>query len=179
MPKPDFRSAKEQIEQFVRVNHAGEFGARCIYEGQLKYTKDAKAYKLIHLMMRQELVHLNYFENQIRKRNIRPTALLPLWRIGGYLLGCTSALMGTKIAMLTTEAVEEVIEKHYQKQIDYLANLKSDKELLNNIKQFQQDETEHKHIATEHGGKSSSFANSWTKLVKKICVYAINLSKKI
>lgn len=182
MPRPIFYSVEKQIEQFVRVDHAGEFGAQRIYQGQLKYTKDPEVRKLIYKMMQQETIHLNYFEKQIRQRKVRPTALFPFWNIGGYLLGSASALFGIKTAMLTTQAVEEVIEEHYQNQIDYLTDklkIAENQELLDNIRQFQADEAEHKHIAIESGSKQAVFARSWSKFIKKICMGAIYLSEKI
>ena len=44
----------EQIEQMIRVNQAGEFGAKRIYEGQLLVLKNDKKYKIIKKMANQE-----------------------------------------------------------------------------------------------------------------------------
>ena len=184
MPKPDFTNLNDKITEFVRVDQAGEFGAKRIYQGQLKAVKDKQAHKLIYSMMKQELIHLNYFSKQIEERRVRPTMLFPLWNIGGYLLGWISAFMGVKIAMLTTEAIEEVIEKHYQSQVDYLTEKIKENEvdnldLLANIKQFRQDEIEHKHIAISGGSQNALLPKLWIALIRKICLGAIYLSKKI
>ena len=62
-------------------------------------------------------------------------------------LGFGSTILGKKAAMLCTASVEEVIDKHYQDQIDQLD--KSEKELKKKIIKFRDDELHHKDIAYE------------------------------
>ena len=127
--------SKNKIEEFIRVDHAGERGAVKIYEGQLlalnTLVKDEKLKKTIEEMKVHEKEHCEFFEKEIKKRNIKPTKLLPLWDLLGVTLGFGSTLLGKKAAMLCTASVEEVIDKHYQNQIDQLD--KSEKELKNKI----------------------------------------------
>ena len=130
-------------------------------------------------MMQQEEVHLSYFTNLLLQGNVRPTILMPFWHIIGYVLGSGSILIGTKTAMLLTQSVEEVIEQHYQKQIDYLEEYNLEKELLDSIKQFQSDETEHKDIALVQGSNEVVFVSLINKIIKLMCNIAISLSKKI
>lgn len=179
MPKPDFSNHISKIAEMIRVNHAGEYGAKRIYQGQLKFIKNRDRQALISAMLQQEEKHLEYFNHQLQLRRIRPTVLLPIWYIGGYILGAASALKGSKTAMLVTEAVEEVIEQHYQQQIDYLKEHNKEEELLINIEKFQQEEAEHRHTAVKTGSREASFAPLLTGLVKGICRTAIYLSKKI
>ena len=77
------KSNKKKIEEFIRVDHAGERGAIKIYEGQLlalnTLVKDDEMKKTIEEMREHEREHANYFENEIKKRGIRPTKFLPLW----------------------------------------------------------------------------------------------------
>ena len=110
------------ISKIIRVNHAGEYGAKRIYEGQIAFTKDPIAKAKIQEMLDGEKEHLNFFENEISQKNIRPTLFFPIWHIAGYGLGAITAIMGEKSAMACTHAVEEVIAEHYQKQINQLAN---------------------------------------------------------
>ena len=116
--------SKNKIEEFIRVDHAGERGAVKIYEGQLlalnTLVKDEKLKKTIEEMKVHEKEHCEFFEKEIKKRNIKPTKLLPLWDLLGVTLGFGSTLLGKKAAMLCTASVEEVIDKHYQNQIDQL-----------------------------------------------------------
>ena len=118
------KSDKNKIEKFIRVDHAGERGAIKIYEGQLlalnTFIKNDELKKKIEEMKEHEKEHANYFENEIKKRNISPTKFLPLWDLLGIGLGFGSTILGKKAAMLCTASVEEVIDKHYQNQIQQI-----------------------------------------------------------
>lgn len=179
MAKPDFTNSDNIIKEIIRVDYAGEYGAKRIYEGQLNYCKNHETYSTIKHMMQQEEIHLNYFTNLLLQRNVRPTILIPFWHIIGYIVGSGSILIGTKAAMLLTQSVEEVIEQHYQKQINYLKGYNLEKELLDNIKQFQFDETEHKDTALVLGSSEVVFAPLINKIVKLMCNIAISISKKV
>ena len=125
------KTDKIKIEEFIRVDHAGERGAIKIYEGQLlalnTIVKDENLKKTIEEMKAHEKEHCQYFEKEIKKRNIQPTKLLPLWDLLGVGLGFGSTILGKKAAMLCTASVEEVIDEHYQNQIN---QLKSDEKEL-------------------------------------------------
>ena len=75
------------LEEIIRVDHAGERGAIKIYEGQLlalnTIKQDKNLKNTIEDMRNHEKEHLQYFENEIQKRNIKPTYLLPLWDLMG------------------------------------------------------------------------------------------------
>ena len=77
------KTNKKILEEIIRVDHAGERGAIKIYEGQLLALKtikqDESLKEKIELMKEHELEHLEYFEKEIQKRNVKPTRLLPLW----------------------------------------------------------------------------------------------------
>jgi len=122
------KNSKNKIEEFIRVDHAGERGAVKIYEGQLlalnTLVKDESLKKLIEEMKTHEKEHCDFFEKEIKKRNITPTKFLPLWDLLGVGLGFSSTLLGKKAAMLCTASVEEVIDKHYQNQINELIPVK-------------------------------------------------------
>jgi ubiquinone biosynthesis monooxygenase Coq7 len=160
--------SKNKIEEFIRVDHAGERGAVKIYEGQLlalnTLVKDEKLKKTIEEMKVHEKEHCEFFEKEIKKRNIKPTKLLPLWDLLGVTLGFGSTLLGKKAAMLCTASVEEVIDKHYQNQIDQLD--KSEKELKNRIIKFREDELNHKDIAYEKGATKKVVIQFLIKLLK-------------
>src|SRR5262245_60586796 len=106
----------EMIDRIIRVDHAGEFGARRIYEGQLAVLKNHPDAAVIRHMHEHELTHLRTFEKLMVERRVRPTALHPLWNLAGFALGAATALLGPKAAMACTVAVEEVIDEHYRQQ---------------------------------------------------------------
>jgi len=178
MPKPYFND-DNKIKEILMVNHAGEFGAQRIYQGQLAFTKNHNDISTIQHMLEQELEHLNHFENEIKNGQSKPTFLLPLWSVLGYVLGALSAIAGTKTSMLVTESVEEVIVNHYQEQIEYLENSGNQSQLLIKIKQFKQEEAEHIEIAIKNDSKNAGLYSALSKMVKTMCNMAIYLSKRL
>jgi 3-demethoxyubiquinol 3-hydroxylase len=178
MTKELFRDRAAILAEIIRVNHAGEKAAQNIYTAQAKTIKDPEAYKLLNHMLEQERVHLEFFEQEMRKRQIRPTALLPLWNFLSYGIGKVTGLMGKEAAMMCTEAVEEVIDDHYKDQISQLKTL-GDEELIQAIEKFRQEEIEHKETAITHGAINSPFYKSLSAMIKFGCRRAIALSKRI
>jgi ubiquinone biosynthesis monooxygenase Coq7 len=172
---------KNKIEEFIRVDHAGERGAVKIYEGQLlalnTLVKDESLKKTIEEMKVHEMEHCEFFEKEIKKRNITPTKLLPLWDLLGVGLGFGSTLLGKKAAMLCTASVEEVIDKHYQSQINQLDS--NEKELKKNIIKFREDELHHKDIAYEKGATKKGCYSLLDRIIKTGSRIAINISEKI
>ena len=175
------KNSKNKVEEFIRVDHAGERGAVKIYEGQLlalsTLVKDENLKKTIEEMKIHEKEHCEFFENEIKKRNIRPTKFLPLWDLLGVGLGFGSTLLGKKAAMLCTASVEEVIDKHYQNQIDQLGH--DEKELKKKIIKFREDELHHKDIAYEKGATKKGLYSIMDKIIKVGSKVAINISEKI
>ncbi len=175
------KSNKKKIEEFIRVDHAGERGAIKIYEGQLlalnTFVKDDELKKTIEEMKEHEREHANYFEKEIRRRRIKPTKFLPLWDLLGVGLGFGSTLLGKKAAMLCTASVEEVIDEHYQNQIDQIES--DEKELKEKIIKFREDELHHKDIAYEKGASKDGIYSIFDKIVKTGSKIAIRVSEKI
>ena len=172
---------KKKIEEFIRVDHAGERGAVKIYEGQLlalnTLVKDEALKKTIEEMKVHEREHANYFENEIKKREIKPTKFLPLWDLLGVGLGFGSTILGKKAAMLCTASVEEVIDEHYLNQIKQLDN--SEPKLKKKIIKFREDELSHKDIAYEKGATKKGPYSILDKIIKTGSKIAINISEKI
>ena len=169
------------LEEIIRVDHAGERGAIKIYEGQLLALKtikqDEKLKDIIEEMKDHEKEHLEYFEKEIQKRNMKPTYFLPLWDLMGISLGFGTALLGKKAAMLCTASVEEVIENHYENQLVKLG--KDEKELKEKIKKFKSDEIDHKNIAYDNGATNKGIYSVMDKVIKTGSRIAITISEKI
>ena len=175
------KTNKNKIEEFIRVDHAGERGAIKIYEGQLlalnTVIKDEELKKKIEEMKIHEKEHADYFENEIKKRRIRPTKFLPLWDLLGVGLGFGSTILGKKAAMLCTASVEEVIDEHYQNQINQIES--DEKELRNKIIKFRDDELNHKDIAYNEGATKDGLYSILDKIIKTGSKIAINISEKV
>ena len=175
------KKTSHRVEEFIRVDHAGERGAVKIYEGQLlalnTIVKDESLKKTIEDMKIHEVEHCQFFENEIKKRNIKPTKFLPLWDLLGVGLGFGSTILGKKAAMLCTASVEEVIDKHYLDQINQLGP--EEKELKKKITKFREDELLHKDIAYEKGASKKGVYSIMDKIIKTGSKIAINISEKI
>ena len=175
------KTNKKKIEEFIRVDQAGERGAIKIYEGQLlalnTFVDDEHLKKIIKEMKNHEKEHLDFFNKEIKKRNIKVTKLLPLWDLIGVSLGFGSTIMGKKAAMLCTASVEEVINEHYQNQINQLSS--DEKILKEKIKKFRNDELHHRDIAYNNGATKEGLYSFMDKIIKLGSKVAINISEKI
>jgi len=167
----------KSVEQMIRVDHAGETGARQIYKGQLAILKNAKYRKEIEHMYEQEQEHLDKFNEIIAQRQVRPSLLLPLWQVGGFGLGVVSGLLGEKAAMACTEAVEEVIDEHYAQQYEQLGE--EEKELKAVIKKFREDEIEHKNTAIDCDAKEMKGYGFFKNGVQALSKLAIKVAKVV
>jgi ubiquinone biosynthesis monooxygenase Coq7 len=162
----------------LRVDQAGEYGATRIYDGQLAVLRaNGAEAKLIARMAAQEQRHLKRFNHLIAERQVRPTALQPLWSIAGYALGAATALLSEKAALACTEAVETEIDKHYAQQLRDLGD--EDPELSADIRDFQADELEHRDTAREAGASGAFGYPLLTATIRAGCKIAIGLSKRI
>ena len=168
------------LEEIIRVDHAGERGAVKIYEGQLlalnTLVKDENLKKTIEEMKIHEKEHCDFFEKEIKKRNIKPTKFLKVWDLLGVGLGFGSTMLGKTAAMLCTASVEEVIDQHYQNQIDQLGD--DEIELKKKIIKFRQDELHHKDIAFEEGASKEGFYKVLDGIIKTGSRIAIKISEK-
>ena len=175
------KTNRKFLEELIRVDHAGERGAIKIYEGQLlalkTFKRDENLKKQIEEMKEHEKIHYEFFENEIKKRNIAPTKLLPLWDLLGVTLGFGTAMLGKKATMLCTASVEEVIGDHYKKQTYELHE--DEKKLKENIIKFRDDELSHKDIAYEGGATKDGLYSLLDKVIKISSRVAIKISKKI
>ena len=175
------KTNKTKVEEFIRVDHAGERGAIKIYEGQLlalnTFVKNENLKKTIEKMKNHEKEHLDFFNEEIKKRNIKPTKLLPLWDLLGIGLGFGSAIIGKKATMLCTASVEEIIDEHYQNQINELDS--EEKVLKEKIKKFRDDELHHRDIAYEQGASKKGLYSILDKIIKTGSKVAISISEKI
>ena len=164
------------IERIVRVDQAGEIGAQRIYNGQklvFKILNNKKEYKIFSEMARDEKEHLDFFNNLANEKNIKKSKLAPLFDVGAFALGVGTALMGPKAAYVCTEAVEEVIEKHYDKQIDQLDKI--DKGLQEKIAKFRDDEAHHKETGAINSKNSFPVLR---KIINKTTEAAIFLAER-
>ncbi|MGD9617951.1 MAG: demethoxyubiquinone hydroxylase family protein [Alphaproteobacteria bacterium] len=170
-PPPD-----AEIERIIRVDHAGEYGAVRIYDGQLAVTGRGRARDQIRRMAEQEKRHLAEFEDLVRARRVRPTVLQPLWHATGFVLGAATALLGRRAAMACTVGVEEVIDEHYRAQAERLGD--AEPALRERLLAFRADELRHRDIALTYGAAESLGFEPVSGVAKAGSLLAIWLSTR-
>jgi 3-demethoxyubiquinol 3-hydroxylase len=180
-PRPGRGALAARMAEILRVDHAGEMAAVAIYRGQRTVLGQAKGHERIAgqlaEMEAQEAVHLARFERLLTERQVRPTALAPVWRIAAFALGAGTALMGDKAAHACTEAVENVIEDHYAHQIAELAE--RDPKLAAELSDFRDEELAHRDLAVEEGAKDAPGYALLSAVIRTGCRAAIKISEKL
>lgn len=177
--RPGDPDRSEQMARLLRVDHAGEYGARRIYEGQLAVLGHTEKGPLLRHMHEQEVEHLRAFDKMLPERRVRPTLLQPVWHIAGFALGAATALMGERAAMACTVAVEEVIDEHYAEQAEQLADVPEEKELRDTIERFREEELEHRDIGLAHEAEQAPAYELLSGFIKAGSRAAIWLSKRV
>ena len=176
-PLPGDRDAQRRVARMIRVDHAGEYGAKRIYQGQLAVLGRGPKGDLIRHMQAQEQHHLDTFAALIAQRRVRPTALLPFWHVAGFALGAATALLGERAAMACTVAVEEAIDEHYSRQS---ASLGEDEAALRDtIETFRAEELEHRDIGLAHEAEQAPAYRLLSGLIKAGCKVAIAASERV
>ena len=174
---PGDPTPREVVARTIRVDHAGEYGAKRIYQGQLAVLRSTQWEPLLRHMQAQEQVHLDTFSRLIGKRRVRPTALLPLWHVAGFALGAATAMLGHRAAMACTVAVEEAIDEHYQSQEARLGG--DEAELKAHIAQFRAEELEHRDIGLENEAEQAPAYRLLSAAIKAGCKAAIRISERL
>ncbi|KAG7459407.1 hypothetical protein MATL_G00210310 [Megalops atlanticus] len=181
IPPSTSSEEKAMLDRMLRVDHAGEYGANRIYAGQMAVLGRSQSAPLIQSMWDQEKYHLQKFNEILAENRVRPTLLLPLWNVAGFVLGASSALLGKEGAMACTVAVEESISEHYNSQIRALMEADPDryKELLQIIKEFRDDEMEHHDTGLEHDAEKLPGYWLMKTVIQAGCKAAIYVSERI
>jgi ubiquinone biosynthesis monooxygenase Coq7 len=168
----------ETREAMLRVNQAGEFGAIRIYAGQLAVMGDrAPGSGEIAAMAQQEAAHRERFDALLIERGVRPTVLQPLWSAAGFALGAATALIGPEAAMACTAAIETEIDRHYTERLEELGD--DDPELAGMIREFRDDEREHRDTALAAGAERAPAYPLLFNAIRMGCRVAIAVSKRI
>lgn len=179
-PLPGEASINAEIRSMIRVDHAGEYAATRIYDGQLAVLGARhRLSKTIRHMAGQEEEHLAKFDQLIAERGVRPTVMNPIWGAASFALGAVTALMGERAAMACTAAVEEVIDEHYRGQEEHLSHWDVEPDLNDTISRFRADEVEHRETALRHGAEETPGYALLSGAIKSGCRAAIWLSKRV
>lgn len=175
------RAQRQLLGRILRVDQAGEFGAIRIYAGQMAVLGGSTAGPLIQQMWDQEKEHLAKFNELIVDHRVRPTLLMPIWNVAGFMLGAGTALLGKESAMACTVAVEETISQHYNNQIRVLMedDPEGHKDLLEVLRKFRDEEVEHHDTGLAHGAEMAPAYSLLKNVIQAGCKAAIYISERI
>eukprot|EP00164_Ancoracysta_twista_P005892 GFYU01008107.1.p1 GENE.GFYU01008107.1~~GFYU01008107.1.p1 ORF type:complete len:256 (+),score=58.24 GFYU01008107.1:50-817(+) len=173
--------SKEKMDAMLRVDHAGEYGAIRILQGQRDILKGTKDEPTIQEMLDQEMHHYQSFQKILPDNRVRPTAMLPVWHVLGYALGAGTALMGREAAMACTVAVEEVIADHYNDQLRHLVEEGDEKkkDLRDTIRQFRDEEIGHKETGLQNDAQQAPAYELLSAVIGTGCRAAIWVSSRV
>ena len=174
---PGDLTPSERLARMIRVDHAGEYGAVRIYQGQLAVLGRGPKGDIVRHMLEQEEHHVKTFAGLVADRRVRPTALLPLWHLAGFALGAVSAAIGERGAMACTVAVEEAIDEHYAQQAAVLDD--DEAGLRSTIERFRAEELEHRDIGLEHEAELAPAYALMSRVIKLGCKVAIAVSERV
>ena len=174
---PGDLSPEEMVARVLRVDHAGEYGARRIYQGQMAVLGRRAGAAGIARTYDRERRHLERFEKLMVARRVRPTALQPFWHVTGFALGAATALLGERAAMACTVAVEEVIVAHYGGQLETLGE--DEAELKTTLEEFRADQRKHRETGLKHGAEAAPAYQVLRAAIESGSRLAIWLSERI
>lgn len=131
------------ISRFLRVNHAGEYGAIRIYSAQIAVAGRVRPLMVPFLeeTLSHERCHLERFRALMPARRTRPSLMLPVWGLGGAMLGLLTGIMGKNGIAICTEAIERTVHRHLNHQIEWIAD--RDPEFVAAIRDVRDEEIGH------------------------------------
>lgn len=160
MTTADIAAAPLTVRSVLRVNHAGEYGAVRIYQAQLALAR-VLASDLVPFLedtLTHEIAHRDRFRALMTPRGVVPCGALPVWGVGGWMLGFLTGLFGRNAILACTEAVERTVHHHLGDQLRALGN--SDPEVSRVIGDIQTEELGHLDYAECRAARSSLIASA-------------------
>ncbi|MEO8670578.1 MAG: demethoxyubiquinone hydroxylase family protein [Tahibacter sp.] len=167
------------VVHILRVNHAGEYGAICIYRGQISVARffSAGCVGALTEMLAHERTHFQTFGGILVERGVRPCHALPLWAFGGWVIGIATALLGTRSIWVCTTAIERTVSAHLAHQVEFLRA--SDYDVLAAVQTIQLDEESHEQYASRNGGEATGPYVLLSWVIAGATSFAIWLSTKL
>jgi 3-demethoxyubiquinol 3-hydroxylase len=109
--------------RFLRVNHAGEQGAICVYRAQwvvAGLTAPSMREQLADFLVHEKR-HRSIFGAALMQRGLERAGSYAICSAGGYALGAVTALLGRGSIAATTIALESVVVRHLKQQREQIA----------------------------------------------------------
>ncbi|KAG5499103.1 hypothetical protein GH5_03806 [Leishmania sp. Ghana 2012 LV757] len=161
---------QKKIDEVVRVDHAGEVAAVRIARHQLEFMSPLDdAFPITQEILEDEIVHRRVMTELALQHGVRTTSLDPLFKLGAFLLGAGTAVLGKEAMMCCHAAVEATIFDHYNDQLRELevledqctgvkesdAEKKAWEDLKNYIVKFRDEEKHHQELGEQNGANEA------------------------
>jgi ubiquinone biosynthesis monooxygenase Coq7 len=143
----------------LRSDHAGESGAVTIYRTILKVNGDPGLKEFAERHLSSEIRHLD--ELAVLVSETDRSRLVFLWRIGGAVLTRITAFFGPRWVYGVVAAVEDGVDRHYQLQLDKLAERPEYRDLAGLLESFRQEEIIHRDEAAARCGVPGFWLSLW------------------
>ena len=151
-------------DRVMKVDHAGEHGAICIYRAQRRLARwraPEMVDELEHFLA-HERGHRALFGAELQRRNVRRCRSYYWCGIGGFVLGSVTGLAGREAIAATTVAIERVVLRHMQEQLRVLDNVNL--HAAATLRRVIAEEQEHHDISVGRLGAS----RFWSKLIDPV-----------
>lgn len=122
------RPASTVAEKMIKVDHAGENGAVNIYRAQ-RLVARVRAPALLGQLtefQKHEEEHRRIFRDHLAGIGVRRCVSYYFCGVGGFSLGLVTGLVGPSAIAATTFAVEHVVLRHLEEQLEYLETASPD-----------------------------------------------------
>jgi len=163
----------------MKVNHAGEQGAVCIYRGQRWVARVLMPELVAELAGYQahEERHRAVFARELARRGKPRCRSYWFCAVGGLFLGMITALMGRRAIAATTVAVERVVLRHLDEQRAALRDI--DPAAATAVDDIAEDELEHHDSSARALGRPSAVLRMLMAVVSASTEFVIWLGMKL
>lgn len=159
------------VENILKVNQAGEYGAIHIYKAQLWLAKYfyPDIVPSLKEVLGHEQKHYTVFTELLRQNSLNSCSALKLWSLGGFCLGFITALVGRNAIWVCTDAVETVVLEHFEDQLGFVE--KCNPELYHALVLIKAEELQHQEL-----GKNKSQPSVLYKLIYLVVAKATKVA---
>jgi 3-demethoxyubiquinol 3-hydroxylase len=134
-------------DRVMKVDHAGEHGAICIYRAQRWFARWRAPDMVAELtgFLAHERRHRALFGAELARRGRRRCRSYHLCGLGGFVLGAVTGVFGRRAIAATTVAIETVVLRHMHEQVAALSA--SDRAAAETLRDVIADEQEHHDVS--------------------------------
>ncbi|HEX8623637.1 MAG TPA: demethoxyubiquinone hydroxylase family protein [Allosphingosinicella sp.] len=151
-------------DRIMKVDHAGEHGAICIYRAQIAIAR-WRAPEIVSELedfLAHERRHRSRFGAELQRRGARRCRSYAWCGLGGFVLGAATGVAGRQAIAATTVAIERVVLRHMREQVEALGS--GDPEAVAALNDVIADEQSHHDLSTAR----LRARGRWPKLINPI-----------